>query len=289
MHRFINNFIFAISILKYIGLLGFLAIGNKENFLYNFMSFWILGIIEILLTFPTFIQAIKQVLGNVFVIFKKIVRRNTIQDNITYDLPFKGTWIAINGGVTKKTSHSWYILSQRYAYDFLIQNNNGVSFCKNNKNLENYYCFDQDIIAPADGVVIELNDTQRDSTMLGFGRVDRIVKDIRGNYIIIKHTDTQFSLLAHLKFKSICVKEGQYIRRGEKIALCGNSGNSTEPHLHFQIQDSKNFFFSTGLKIKFNNTICIENSMDTSTDLISKDYIYINKGMKVANFTELYE
>ncbi|MCL6884946.1 M23 family metallopeptidase [Clostridioides difficile] len=288
MYRFINNFIWVISMVKYIGIIGFLAMGDKESFFWNFMIFWVLGIIEIILTLPSFIQALNQVFGNLFVIFKKISGINKNQVEIIYGLPFKGEWIAINGGVTPKMSHSWYILSQRYAYDFLIKDEKGSSFSGSYKKLENYYCYEQEIIAPADGVVIELNDTQRDSTMLGYGRVDKLVKDIRGNYVIIKHSDTQFSLLAHLKFGSICVKKGQCIKRGEKIALCGNSGNSTEPHLHFQIQDNKNFFLSTGVKIKFNNIICIDNekNKEKSFEFIYEDYIYINKGMKVANFTD---
>jgi murein DD-endopeptidase MepM/ murein hydrolase activator NlpD len=59
--------------------------------------------------------------------------------------------------------------------------------------------------------------------------------------------------MCHLKKDSIVVAERQKVRQGEIIAKCGNTGNSSEPHLHFQIQKGKNFFTSPGLPVKFDN------------------------------------
>jgi murein DD-endopeptidase MepM/ murein hydrolase activator NlpD len=55
------------------------------------------------------------------------------------------------------------------------------------------------------------------------------------------------ALLAHLRRGSVAVKEGQAVRAGEPIARCGNSGNTSQPHLHLQVQ-SPTDFRATGLR-----------------------------------------
>ena len=70
---------------------------------------------------------------------------------------------------------------------------------------------------------------------------------------MIQHAEKEYSLLAHLKPGSICVRTGQQVNLGEKIGECGNSGNTSEPHLHFQIQSGKSFYSSFGLPVSFSN------------------------------------
>ena len=82
---------------------------------------------------------------------------------------------------------------------------------------------------------------------------DSYIKDIRGNYIVIRHEWGEYSCLAHLKRDSILVSVGQIVKSGEIIAQCGNSGNTSEPHLHFQVQSDLSFFFCEGLPINFDN------------------------------------
>lgn len=287
-----SNLIWTFSVLKYLGVLGFLSSFSNLKFFDYFMIFWLFGIIEIILTFPVFIQSIKQIIGIPIIYIKELIilRKNDDQTNIFYQLPFEGEWSVVNGGITRSNSHSWMIMSQRYAYDFLIFDEHGNSFKGNRKKLEDYYCYGMKIIAPADGVVVEISKSNRDCNIMGYGRVDQTAKDIRGNYIIIKHANDQYSLLAHLKFQSIEVQIGQYVKSGEYIALCGNSGNTTEPHLHFQVQKGKNFFFSMGTKIKFKGINIDMSDIDTqdsrqilTIDSAEKDIKYISKGMKVQN------
>ncbi|NIR50220.1 M23 family metallopeptidase [candidate division KSB1 bacterium] len=83
------------------------------------------------------------------------------------------------------------------------------------------------------------------------GRVDWKTLDFRGNFVVIKHAEDEYSFLAHLLKKSICVKKGERVRQGQLIGLCGNSGHLTEPHLHFHIQDRANFYTSVSLPIQF--------------------------------------
>jgi hypothetical protein len=168
-----------------------------------------------------------------------------------YSLPFKEAWTVVNGGIDKATSHSWDIPTQRYAYDFLKLDENGKSFQGEHTKSSNYYCYGKEILAPADGEVIKVASGYSDSLILGNGQVDCSAHDICGNHILIRHADREYSLLAHLEPNSISVKKGDIVKRGQCIARCGNSGNSSEPHLHFQLQDGMSIFGSAGLPIEF--------------------------------------
>lgn len=79
------------------------------------------------------------------------------------------------------------------------------------------------------------------------------VKDTRGNYIIIKHKNNEYSLICHILKNSFKVKVGDVIKTGDVIALVGNSGNTNGPHIHFQIQDRFDFNTAKSIKITFKN------------------------------------
>jgi len=81
--------------------------------------------------------------------------------------------------------------------------------------------------------------------------MDWLTRDIAGNSVLIKHADGEYCLLAHLKRGSVRVRTGQTVKQAQEIGRCGHSGNSTEPHLHFQFQNGKIFYFSSGLPVKF--------------------------------------
>jgi len=171
-----------------------------------------------------------------------------------YILPFTGKWTVVNGGLTKKLSHSWSIPAQRYAYDFIIVDDEGKSSSGDKRSLSSYYCYDQDIIAPADGEVVALYDKYKDTFVDGvLAHCDS--SHIAGNYIVIKHHDSEYSAIAHLVPHSIKVKKGDTVKQGQVIAKCGNSGNSSEPHIHFQLQTGKSFYMSAGLPIVFSDII----------------------------------
>ena len=147
-----------------------------------------------------------------------------------------------------------------------------------------------DILAPADGVVAEIGTGNPDSRITEKRTVSCDAEDIRGNYILIEHTGQEYSLLAHLQPESILVTEGQRVQRGEKIARCGNSGNTTEPHLHFHIQQGKSFYNSPGLPVQFRDIIVAkarnyENFDDRNLDEEGEKYFppYIFVGHVVDN------
>lgn len=160
-----------------------------------------------------------------------------------YGLPLCGEWLVANGGVTKQTSHSWELPNQRFAYDFVKEADSleEGSRCER-QSLADFSAFGQPVFAPADGIVVRAQDGRRDYRFPGSGAVDMWCRDIRGNHVLIRHRHDEFSLLAHLRKGSVSVAVGDSVGVGQKIGECGNSGHSTQPHLHFHIQDGPSFY-----------------------------------------------
>ena len=207
-----------------------------------------------------------------------------------YILPFDGNWIVVNGGVTKKLSHSWFLPSQRYAYDFIIADEEGKSSSGSKRSLDSYYCYNKNIVAPADGKVVSLCNRYKDSFVDGKNAYCDS-SHIAGNYIVIKHNDSEYSAIAHLMLGSITVKKGDIVKQGQIIAKCGNSGNSSEPHIHFQLQSGKSFFLSAGLPISFSNIKAQEKGNYSIIDKrphednlqVEGNKSYIARGLEVEN------
>lgn len=249
----IRTLLNVISKIKWLGLLG-LPMFYSDWYVWKwFFVFWLFGVVEILLTFPVFIQSLRQIAGIVIADInnKPMPDKDNYVPMIKYSLPFHEEWTAVNGGVTKELSHSWEINSQRYAYDFIILDSEGKSYSGDKITPSSYYCYGKEILAPADGVVVEIRADCRDSKIMDGGKTDPLIKDIRGNYIVIQHAKNEYSCLAHLMPGSITVDVGEQVKRKQRIALCGNSGNTSEPHIHFQVQNSRSFYSSAGLPIHF--------------------------------------
>jgi murein DD-endopeptidase MepM/ murein hydrolase activator NlpD len=199
-----------------------------------------------------FYQSLLQNFGQIISIFRWIYQKNSIE-YIPMSLPFSGRWKVFNGGNDKHNSHSWNIISQRYAYDFVKTENGNKRFRNDKGSATSYFAFNQDVLAPNDGVIVTVQNNINDYKLAGLGKIDIWTKDIRGNFIIIKHDNNIYSFTAHLLKNSCLVKKGDVVKRGQKIAKCGNSGHSAEPHIHFQLQDKANWYFSLGLPIIFTN------------------------------------
>jgi murein DD-endopeptidase MepM/ murein hydrolase activator NlpD len=73
---------------------------------------------------------------------------------------------------------------------------------------------------------------------------------VLGNHVVIRRGDGLCVLMAHLKHRSVRVGKGDRVRRGEQVAECGNSGNSTEPHLHCQVMDRPSVWLAAGLRFR---------------------------------------
>ncbi len=166
-------------------------------------------------------------------------------------LPVESEWTVVNGGVTPDTSHSWEIYAQRYAYDFLVTDDEGETHNGDGDELDDYYAYGKPVVAPADGTVVDVSDRRRDYPGVGTTLVEWRTWDIAGNHVTIEHTAGEYSFLAHLKRGSTTVAEGDEVEAGDVVGRCGNSGHSSEPHLHYQLQDTPSFWVAAGLAPRF--------------------------------------
>jgi hypothetical protein len=149
--------------------------------------------------------------------------------------PFRGEWVVLQGGRSALVNHHYLIPSQSDALD-LVMPIDGQRVNGNPDRLESYAAYGQPLFAPADGRVSRvIND--RDDMAIGQTDVELLV----GNHVVIEMASRRYVLLAHLKKGSIVVSEGEQVRRGQPIAACGNSGNTSEPHLHLQVQSAPVF------------------------------------------------
>jgi hypothetical protein len=71
--------------------------------------------------------------------------------------------------------------------------------------------------------------------------------------VVTKHAESEYSFLAHLRPESVAVEPGQRVERGQQVGRCGHSGNSSEPHLHFQVQDTPDFATAASLPVRFDD------------------------------------
>jgi len=176
---------------------------------------------------------------------------DTFTAKCTYYYPFHAGWTLGRGGLTREDSHSWSILTQRYAYDFVQQDEQGKSHQNEGRQLSDYYCYGAEILAPAAGTVVQVRDGIRDFTKVDGGSIDAWTRDFRGNFVVIRHAQGEYSCLAHLQPSSIHVQRGESVATGQCLGYCGNSGHSTEPHLHVHLMDHPNFYLGMGLPLRF--------------------------------------
>lgn len=189
--------------------------------------------------------------------------KNTSSRNKTkMILPFKGEWFVFWGGDTATQNYHQDAPNQRFAFDIVKVDAEGKTHKGDGTKNEDYYVFGQEIIAPADGVVTYVVDGIHDNVP---GEMNRMF--VPGNIVIIKHADGEYSLFAHFKQNSIRVKIGDKVKQGQTLGLCGNSGNSSEAHLHFQVQNTPFFENEASMKTFFEKvTVKRDGKTETKTD-----------------------
>jgi len=147
-------------------------------------------------------------------------------------LPFKGRWLTFWGGDTEDLNAHHGVVSQKYAFDFVAVDEKGNECQGEGKQNQNYYSFGQEILAPAAGKIVEAFDGIKDTQP---GDMKSYIAE--GNTVVIKHQGGEFSVLCHLKQDSVEVQTGEEVNQGEIIGRCGDSGNASEPHLHYHLQN----------------------------------------------------
>ncbi len=169
--------------------------------------------------------------------------------NIKYNWPLSGEWYIVWGGTNVLVNYHYEHESQRYAYD-IVQSKDGYSYKGDPLKNESYYAFGQPVLAPADGTVVSIVNDIPDNEPVGVMNE----KIPAGNEIVIDHGG-EYSVLAHLKKGSVKVKVGDKVSSGEEIGLLGNSGNSSEAHLHYQVSDGAELFKSRSININWKEGI----------------------------------
>jgi len=155
------------------------------------------------------------------------------QDTNKLKLPFADEWLVYFGGRTP--FENVYALSddQRFGFDFVYLKNDRMFSGKGgvgSKN-EDYYCFGQNILAPADGTIIKAEGLYDDNPP---GKPSGDPGD--GNTVVISHGSGESSVFNHLKQNSVKVKVGDKVKQGDVIGQCGNSGAGPIPYVHYQLR-----------------------------------------------------
>lgn len=188
--------------------------------------------------------------------------KNTSRNQTRMILPFKGEWLVVWGGDAVAQNYHQDAPDQRFAFDIVKVDAKGSSYKGDGTKNEDYYAFGQEIIAPADGIVTYVVDGIHDNIP---GEMNKMF--VPGNVVIIKHSENEYSLFAHFKQNSIRVKIGDKVTKGQPLGLCGNSGNSSEAHLHFQVQNTPFFENEASMKTFFEKiTVKHEGKTETKND-----------------------
>ena len=182
-------------------------------------------------------------------------------------LPFKGEWTIVWGGDTKELNYHVESEAQKHAFDIVITDQKNKSYKTNGETNEDYYAFGKELYAPCEGEVVLVVDGVKDNKP---GVLNPIY--VPGNTVIIKTANKEYLFFAHFKQHSIKVTQGQKVNQGQLLGLCGNSGNSSEPHLHFHIQNVEDMNVASGVKCYFDKLVV--------NGLTKKDYSPI-KGDKI--------
>ena len=165
-------------------------------------------------------------------------------DVIAIAPPLRGSvWLAANGPAPA-TGHRRAMIAvdgaphiaQRFAIDYLKVNAAGRSFSGDSLKNQSYFAYGNDALAVGDGIVVAVKDGIPEN-IPGSRAVPITLETVGGNHVIVDLGGGRYAFYAHLQPGSIRVHIGDHVRRGQVLGLVGNSGNSTEPHLHFHVSD----------------------------------------------------
>lgn len=168
-------------------------------------------------------------------------------------------WLAANGPSNTSIHRRALVgdqkrsyISQRFAIDWLQLYPDGKSYQGDPKDNKNYRDYGAEVHAVADGTVTEVKDGIPQNIPGPSSRAVPITMEtIGGNHVIMQIAGGVFAFYAHMQPGSIRVKLGDKVRRGQVLGLLGNSGNSTEPHLHFDLCNANSMLFCEGLPYAF--------------------------------------
>jgi murein DD-endopeptidase MepM/ murein hydrolase activator NlpD len=192
---------------------------------------------------------------------------------VVLSLPFAGSWLAVSTPARRVPSHGTHFLGQTFAIDFVkVDTRRRTATVRDwrtflaGEPLDRFIGFGEPILAPADGQVVTVHDGEDDHparrsplTLIPYVltqgvRLRRGLGAVTGNHMILAlGEDGPFVALGHLRRGSLQMRPGDRVEIGQPVAACGNSGNSTQPHVHVQVMDSPDLLACRGLPMAFRN------------------------------------
>jgi hypothetical protein len=189
---------------------------------------------------------------------------------IVLSLPFEDLWLVQNSPTRRVPSHGTDLLGGRYAIDFVGVDRRRRTADRRDWRTwfateppERYFSFGRPILAPADGRIVGIHDGEIDHAgrrsqlslvPYALGQATRLrqgVRAIAGNHVVIALRGGVFVALVHLRAGSVRVAVGQEVTTGQPLGECGNSGNSTQPHVHVQVMDNLDLSIARGVPMAF--------------------------------------
>ncbi|WP_435107232.1 M23 family metallopeptidase [Nocardiopsis synnemataformans] len=190
---------------------------------------------------------------------------------IEVSLPFTGLWRVENSPARRVPSHGTDMYGGRYAIDFVgVDDRHRTAGSRSWRTFlateppELFFAFGRPILSPVHGTVVAVHDGEPDhearrsqAALIPYAlsqgaRVRQGVGAIAGNHVVISLAEGRvFVALVHFQAGSIRVSAGDEVVVGQHIASCGNSGNSTQPHVHMQAMDSDDLSGARGVPMRF--------------------------------------
>ncbi|WP_263311344.1 M23 family metallopeptidase [Brachybacterium atlanticum] len=192
----------------------------------------------------------------------------TDREPIPVALPVAGRWRGLNSPASKVPSHT-HRLGQTFAIDITYEPEGASPRALDPlwapmRRPEGFPSFGQEVLSPFDGEVIAVHGTSRDHlsrlslpgiaymVLEGFVRSLGAPRHLLGNHVMVRAASTgaadgTVAVLAHLRRGSPTVRAGERVRAGQVLGQCGNSGNSSDPHVHFQLMDGPDITTAKGV------------------------------------------
>jgi Peptidase family M23 len=197
---------------------------------------------------------------------------HTLENPVVVEFPLRGeNWMAVTTPAHRVPSHGTDMLGQRYAYDFLkVDHRKGVHFHPASTlrgelfggRTREAYAWGATIHAPFDGEVVRAVDGMPEREWIHPARElahmitnavtfrPEKLPSILGNHVILRSGDV-YAALVHMAPGTVAVADGQQVRVGDVLGRVGHTGNSTAPHLHFQLMDSADPMTAQGIACAF--------------------------------------
>jgi murein DD-endopeptidase MepM/ murein hydrolase activator NlpD len=184
-----------------------------------------------------------------------------------YRFPLAGHW-TVAAGASLHSHHRW-VVPEEFALDILQVDAQGRTYRTDGAANADFYAWGAEVRAIAAGKVVRVVDRFDDGAIFRrqpgeapeayLGRVQQAqmalfaqgLDAVGGNVVVVEHANGEYSHYAHLQRGSVGVAVGEQVQAGQVVGKLGNSGNSTEPHLHFHVTDGADTLLSVGLPVAF--------------------------------------